>query len=459
LPFIGNVLSERLQPFKTNMATTLDPEKEGEEAAAEAKKNKAPQDVPVRKAMNPEEVKLPGAKMEEWLAIKMGQGDRVTDAGGSKDGQYKSGSYTNPDGKTYEFKGRRPAEIEEFLRREWNYRYAKGEEAKTIDAKRQSSDLETQVPPVEKPTPAPAPPAAGGETPVPNPATDGRPAGQAPPPIKKGGLEGMIQSGVEKAKKFYERSQATASTSPGAGSLMPVSTTAPPSKPLTTTPPTGEPKAGTLPPPPVSRPTVKPTLAINKATELPMGHDPSKGMDQHFGKPGYEDLMLTKEGDMMRVHSAEAQVRQEKAPSLGALEKPKSTAPVIQSPVAKPAAGNPMDRYSPEVYARTQAAYDRGNMRLDAEKRVREGGADAMTEEQRRPENFGKMYDDTKVYEAAGATSRPTNPEKYAPRAVIPSEDEYAALEKNGTPWKTQPSATATPVANPQKAAFARRRR
>lgn len=116
---------------------------------------------------------------------------------------------------------------------------------------------------------------------------------------------------------------------------------------------------------------------------------------------------------------------------------------------------DPMDRYSAATYDRTKEAYATGNRRLDAEKTVREGGADAMSAGQRK--EFGKMYGDTKIYEGAGMTQRPTAPEKHAPRAVIPTEGEYSALQKQGVPWQTKPPTT--PPQPQNKSRFARVRR
>jgi hypothetical protein len=82
---------------------------------------------------------------------------------------------------------------------------------------------------------------------------------------------------------------------------------------------------------------------------------------------------------------------------------------------------DPMDRYSPETYARTDAARATGFRRQDAERAVREGGADAMSQGQRK--EFGKMYGDTKLYEGSGMTQRPA--------ATAPSQPSMAAADPN----------------------------
>lgn len=74
----------------------------------------------------------------------------------------------------------------------------------------------------------------------------------------------------------------------------------------------------------------------------------------------------------------------------------------------KAASPDPMGRYSPAIYDRTKEAFATGNRRVAAETTVRQGGSDAMTQNQR--QEFPKMYGDTKVFEQAGMTTRPTMP-------------------------------------------------
>jgi hypothetical protein len=128
-----------LQPFKTNMATILDPVDEGEAAAAKAAGNKEAKGIPVtRPDTQAQDVKLPGTPEDQWVQIQMNRGLYETGSKNRKSySNYTKGKYVGPEGQTLDYTGKDRGEVEAKLRSFYKQRFGKQEAAKTINAERQ----------------------------------------------------------------------------------------------------------------------------------------------------------------------------------------------------------------------------------------------------------------------------------------------------------------------------------